>query len=90
MIMIRGRYNYDYDYNYDYEHDYDYDHDYEYDDELTCKGPPESPWQESWPPLSCPAQRKMSGMNSCRPARRNIDLQRSFETIGTCTWNLEW
>lgn len=53
---------------------------------LTCSGPPESPWQESWPPVSCPAQRKISGMNSCRPARRNIDLHRSLLTIGTETW----
>ena len=42
-------------------------------------------WQESWPPFSCPAQRKISGINSCRPARRNIDLQQSLLTMGTDT-----
>ena len=42
-------------------------------------------WQESWPPFSCPAHRKISGMNSCLPARRNMDLQQSLLTIGTDT-----
>jgi hypothetical protein len=42
-------------------------------------------WQESWPPFSCPAHRKISGMNSCRPARRNMDLQQSLLTMGTDT-----
>lgn len=44
-------------------------------------------WQESWPPLSYPAQRKMSGMNSCLPALRNIDLHLSLLTMGTETCN---
>jgi len=44
-------------------------------------------WQESWPPFSCPAHRKISGMNSCRPARRNMDLQQSLLTMGTDTYN---
>lgn len=51
----------------------------------TCSGPPESPWQESWPPVSCPAHKNISGMNSWRPARRNIVLHRSLLTIGTDT-----
>lgn len=44
-------------------------------------------WQESWPPLSYPAQRNMSGMNSCLPALRNIDLHLSLLTMGTETCN---
>lgn len=53
--------------------------------ELTWSGPPESPWQESWPPVSWPAHRNISGINSCLPARKNIILHRSLLTIGTWT-----
>lgn len=52
---------------------------------LTCNGPPESPWHESCPPVSWPAHKNISGMNSWRPARKNIILHRSLLTIGTCT-----
>lgn len=52
---------------------------------LTCNGPPLSPWQESWPPVSWPAHKNISGMNSCRPARRNMVLHRSLLTMGTDT-----
>lgn len=56
----------------------------------TCKGPPESPWQESWPPVSWPAHKNISGINSCRPARKNIILHRSLLTMGTWTsWSTE-
>lgn len=37
-------------------------------------------------PKSCPAHKKISGMNSCLPALKNIDLHRSLLTIGTVTY----
>lgn len=40
-------------------------------------------------PKSWPAHKKMSGMNSCRPALRNIDLHLSLLTMGTETFCTE-